>query len=197
MTDSYGSSRRWNQRSFLTVPISFIVLVSLILAISAVHAQSPDFALDSTPSVLCVNPGVDAVSVISVQSIDGFAGTVNLGDGVSPTVTNGPTLSPIPSSVTLAADQTVSLNLTITTSTSTPLYTYTITVAGLSGSFHQATIRLTVAAGCSVGGVIVPTAGLASTTSYLAYGLVVVGLVGIGGTSLAIYVGRRKPNPEE
>jgi len=106
-------------------------------------------------------------------------------------------LSPIPSSVTLAADQTVSFNLTITTSTSTPLYTYTITVAGLSGSFHQATIRLTVAAGCSVGGVIVPTAGLASTTSYLAYGLVVVGLVGIGGTSLAIYVGRRKPNPEE
>ena len=187
---------RWNQRGFLTLPISLMVFATLLLATFAVHAQSPDFALNSTPTVLCVNPGVDAVSVISVSSVGGFAGTVNLGDSIGPAMSNGPTLSAIPSSVTLAADQSTSFNLRISTTTSTPLYTYTVTVSGLQGAtIHQTTVQLTVAAGCSVGGTIVPTAGLAPITSYLAYGAAITGLVGIVGVGLAIYVSRRKPAP--
>src|SRR6059036_2783976 len=137
----------------LSLPISIVFIVATIGLISVAHAQSPDFVLGSTPSVLCANPGVDAVSLISVQSVDSFADTVNLGDSVDPTVTDGPTLSPIPSSVILAAGQTVSFNLTFSTITSTPLFTYIIGVSGLSGaSFHRTTIQLTVAFGCSVGG---------------------------------------------
>ena len=197
MNNSYARIR-WNQRSVLTLPISLMVFATLLLATFAVHAQSPDFALNSTPTVLCVNPGVDAVSVISVSSVGGFAGTVNLGDSIGPAMSNGPTLSDIPSSVTLAADQSTSFSLRISNTTSTPLYTYTVTVSGLQGAtLHQTTVQLTVAAGCSVGGTVVPTAVLAPVTSYLAYGAAITGLVGIVGVGLAIYVSRRKSAPIE
>jgi hypothetical protein len=174
-----------------------MVLASLMLAATVVHAQSPDFAISATPSNLCVNPGVNAVTVITIQSVDGYAGTINLASSVDPTVSNGPTLSAIASSETLAAGQSVSFNLAVTTTTSTPLYTYSITVSGLSGStFHQTIVQLTVSAGCSVGGVVLPTAGLAPTSSYLVVGLVIAGLVGIVGATVAIYVSRRKTIPD-
>ena len=193
MFDSYTSSRL-NKRSFLTIPALLVVLTSLILSTTVVHAQSPDFALSSTPSNLCVNPGVNGATVISVQSVDNFAGTVNLAGSVDPNVNNGPTISQIPSSETLAAGRTVSFDLSISTSPSTPVYTYSIRISGLSGgTYHETTVQVTVAAGCSVGGVVLPTAAVAPTTSFVVYGLVVAGLVGVVATTLAIYVSRRKP----
>lgn len=195
MPNSFSSNRS-SQRNVLTVSTALVALAFLMTATAIVHAQSPDFALTATPSYLCANPGVNAVAVVTVQSVDGFTGTINLGSNVDPTVNNGPTVSPIPSSETLAAGQSVSFNLAISTSTSTPLYTYTIRVSGLSGAtFHQATVQLTVAGGCSVGGAVLPTAGLAPTSSYLVFGLIVAGLVGIVGATIAIQVSRRKPNP--
>jgi hypothetical protein len=197
MVYSYTPSR-WNQKNLLTVPISLMILASLWLATTAVHAQSPDFALTGTPTNLCVNPGVNAVTQIGVQSLNGFAGTINLGSTVDPTVSNGPTLSPIPSSETLTAGQSVTFNLAISTTTSTPLYTYSIRLAGLSGAtFHEIVVQLTVAAGCSVGGVVLPTAGLAPTGSYLVFGLAIAGLVGLAGATLAIRVRRQKPIPSQ
>ena len=175
--------------------VSLMVLASLLLSSSIVHAQAPDFAINSTPSVLCVNPGINAVSSISLQSVDGFAGTVNLGSSVQPSMNNSPTLSSIPASETLSAGQTIDFNLTISTTTSTPIYTFSIVVSGFSGSYHQTTIYLTVATGCSVGGVVVPIAGLAHVTPYIAYSLAIAGLVGIVGATLAISVSRRKPSP--
>jgi len=189
---------QWNRKSLLTIPVSIVVLTSLLMATAVVHAQSPDFALSSTPSGLCVNPGVNAVAVISVQSVSGFTGTVNLASTVDPAVSNGPTLSSTPSSETLAAGQSVNFDLAISTTTSTPLYTYTITISGLSGAtFHQTTVQLTVAAGCSVGGVVLPTAGLAPTSSYIVPGLIIVGLVGVVGATLVVRMSSRKlsPNP--
>jgi hypothetical protein len=140
-----------------------------------------------------VNPGVNGAAVISVQSVDNFAGSVNLAGSVDPTVNNGPTISQIPSSETLAAGQTINFDLSISTSPSTPIYTYSIRISGLSGAtYHETTVQVTVAAGCSVGGVVLPTATVAPTTSFVVYGLVVAGLVGIVATTLAIYVSRRK-----
>src|SRR6266480_1864957 len=168
MPHSYISNRRWNHKRVFAIPISVMILSSIMIATAVVHAQSPDFAFNATPSNLCVNPGVN----------------------------NGPTLSPIPSSETLAPGQSVSFDLAISTTTSTPLYTYSIRVSGLSGAmFHQTTVLLTVAAGCSVGGVVLPTVGLAPTTSYMVYGLVIAGLVGIVGATLAIRRSSRKPIP--
>jgi len=193
--DSFTSSQ-WNRKSILTIPISVVILASLMMAIAVVHAQSPDFALTSSPSSLCVNPGINAVTAISVQSLAGFTGTVNLASSIDPAVSNGPTVSSTPSSETLAAGQSVSFDLAVSTTTSTPLYTYSISVSGISGGiFHQTTVLLTVAAGCSVGGVVLPTAGLASTSSYIVPGLIIAGLVGVVGATLVIRVSSRKPSP--
>jgi hypothetical protein len=190
------TSNTSSQRSVLTVSICLVTLASLLMATTVVHAQSPDFAITSTPSSLCVNPGVNGVAAITVQSVDGFTGTVNLASNIDPTVSNGPTLSPIPSSESLVAGQSVSFNLAISTSASTPLYTYTIQVSGLYGAnFHQATVQLTVSAGCSVGGVVLPAAGLAPAGSFLVFGLIVAGLVGIVGATVAVRVSRRKLSP--
>src|SRR5437660_12769349 len=193
--DSYASSQ-WNKRRFLTIPALLVVLTSLILSTTAVHAQFPDFALSSTPSNLCVNPGVNGAAVISVQSVDNFAGSVNLAGSVDPTVNNGPTISQIPSSETLAAGRTVSFDLSISTSPSTPVYTYSIRISGLSGgTYHETTVQVTVAAGCSVGGVVLPTVGLAATTSYVVYGLSIAGLVVIVGAALAPRLRGREHTP--
>jgi hypothetical protein len=175
----------------LVVPI---IILSLALAISPlVHAQASSFTLTATPSNLCVNPGVDAVAVIGVQSVGQFVGTVDLSDRVDPAVTNGPTLSAIPSSETLAAGQTVTFNLAISTTTSTPLYTYTITVSGFSGgSLQQAIVQLTVAAGCSVGGralTVNPSTLLSSNT-----GLAILAgaILALGATLLTYYANNKR-----
>src|SRR5437660_5021798 len=184
MFDSYASSQ-WNKRGFLTIPALLVVLTSLILSTTAVHAQSPDFALSSTPSNLCVNPGVNGAVVISVQSVDNFAGTVNLAGSLDPTVNNGPTISQIPSSETLAAGQTFNFDLSISTSPSTPVYTYSIRISGLSGGiYHETTVQVTIAAGCSVEGVVLPTVVLALMTSHLFYGLIIAVLVVVFGPTL-------------
>lgn len=193
MTNSLGPRRQWTRRRLLTISTTMMVFASLMLADSAVHAQVPDFALSASPPVLCVNPGIDGASSISLQSVDGFVGTVNLAASVDPPVT----ISPIPSGETLAAGQTISFNITISTTTSTPLYTYYVRISGISGGiFHETTVQLTVAAGCSVGGVVLPTTGIAPTTSYLVYWLVIAGLVGVVGATLAIRGSSRKPAPK-
>ena len=192
MQNSYISNLS-NRKSNLPLAISLVILASLVMATTAAHGQSPDFSLSSSPSNLCVNPGVNAVAVVTLGSVDGFSGTVNLAANVDPSVTNGPTLSPIPSSETLGTGQSVSFNLDLSTTTSTPLYSYSVQVSGLSGgTFHRLVVQLTVAAGCSVGGVIVPAAGLVQTNAFMVSGLIVVGLVGITGASLALYASRRK-----
>jgi hypothetical protein len=173
-----------------SLALTIMFIVAILVASPIVRAQTSDFTLNATPSNLCVNPGVNAVSAISVQSVGGFAGTVNLGDSIGPTVTNGPTLSPIPSSVTLAAGQTINFNLTISTTTSTPLYLYTITVSGLhDATIHQATIQLTVAAGCSVGGTILPINQSALLGS-LPIAVMLASVIVAFGTSLLVYRGR-------
>jgi hypothetical protein len=193
MQNSYISSLS-NRKGTLPFAVSLVILASLVIATTAAHGQSPDFSLSSSPSNLCVNPGVNAVAVVTLGSIDGFSGTVNLAANVDPSLTNGPTLSPIPSSETLSAGQSVSFNLDLSTTTSTPLYTYSVQVSGLSGgTFHRIVVQLTVAAGCSVGGVVLPTAGLVQTNAFMVSGLIVVGLVGIAGASLAVHTSRRKP----
>jgi hypothetical protein len=149
--------RRDNPPIMTSLAIPIIILAAALAISPMVQAESSTFTLTSTPSNLCVNPGVDAVSVIGVQSVGAFVGTVGLSDRIDPAVPNGPTLSPIPSNETLAAGQTVSFKLAISTTTSTALYTYTVTVSGFSaGSLSQATAQLTVAAGCSVGGRALP-----------------------------------------
>jgi hypothetical protein len=144
------------------------MMLSAIMLGAVAHAQSSDFALSSSPSNLCVNPGVNAVSIISLQSNGGFAGTINLSDSVDPAIAAGPGLQAIPSTETLVAGQTVTFNLEISTTTSTPIGIYYVTVSGLSGSsFHQTTVQLTASSSCAVGGSVLPIDRLSLLSPYL------------------------------
>jgi hypothetical protein len=166
--------------SIFAIPI--LIIASTFALGLVVHAQASDFVLTSTPSNLCVNPGVDAVSIISVQSIGTFAGTINLSDNVDPAIAGGPGSSPIPPSETLAAGQTVYFNLQLSTTTSTPISIYYVTVSGLSGgSFHQTTVQLTVSSGCSVGGSVLPLDRLSLLSPYL-------GMAILSGAVVAVIV---------
>jgi len=175
---------------------SFFVLASLMVSVSVVSAANSDFTIDATPTTLCVNPGINGQSVISLSSVGGFSGTVNLGGSVSPLYANSPTLSGIPPSVTLASGQTVSFDLTMSTTTSTPLFTYRVTVSGLAGSLHQVNIELTVSSACSVGGVIVPTT-LGSIGSDLTLTITIAGLIGLTSVAFIVYVSRARTRAKQ
>src|SRR5260370_8307516 len=161
------TQRKIYQRSVIfAIPI--LIIASAFSLGLVVHAQASDFVLTSTPSNLCANPGVDAVSVISVQSIGGFAGTINLRDNVDPAIAGGPGSPPIPSSETLAAGQTVNFDLQISTTTSTPISIYYVTVSGLSGaSFHETTLQLTLSSAFIVCGPIPPLDRVSLLSPYL------------------------------
>ena len=175
-----------------------LIFSSLIMTVSLVAGASPDFSVSANPLSLCVNPGIDAQSQVSVTSLNGFSGTVDLSANVSPSGGNTVTLSSIPSSETLSSGQTVSFPLGISTTTSTPLYTYTITVTGFSSTgsiLHQTNIELTVATGCSVGGVIVPTSHSASSGATFVTAIAVAGLLALVATGFLLRVKRNKSTP--
>jgi hypothetical protein len=184
---------RTSRDLFLMVPI--VIMLGAIMLGPVVHAQSSDFALDSTPSNLCVNPGVNAVSIISLQSNDGFAGTINLSDNVDPSIAGGPGLPAIPSAETLVAGQTVAFNLEISTTTSTPIGIYYVTVSGLSGSsFHQTTVQLTVSSSCAVGGSVLPIDRLSLLSPYLGMAILSGAAVALIA-ALAVYRRRDAQRP--
>jgi uncharacterized membrane protein len=171
---------------------SLVILSSLLLSVSLVSAQNSGFAINANSGNLCVNPGINAQTDISISSIGSFSGTVNLSGSVSPSYSNAPTISGVPASVTVASGQSAGFTLGIYTTASTPLYTYTITVSGFSGSaYNSANIELTVSSGCSVGGVIVPMAH-GTTGSDLMIGIAIAALIGAVAASLVVYVSRNK-----
>ena len=176
-----------------TLGLSLVILTSLVISTSLAAGQNPDFAISANPTTLCVNPGIDGTSVINISSVGGFSGTVDLGTSISPNNSGGPTISGIPSTVDLASGQTVRLNLAAATTQATPTFVYTITIAGLSGAtFHSATVSLVVSTDCSVGGVTVPTSGLANAGPSLSLGIALAGLVGIVVAGFVFYARRSR-----
>jgi hypothetical protein len=183
---------RNNPKIFPSLAIPAVILLVALTLCPQAHGQTSDFSLTATPANLCANPGVDARALITLESVGGFTGTINLNDTINPTVNDGPTLSSIPSSEPLAAGQAVSFYLTISTTISTPLGAYHVTVSGLSGnSFHQATIRLTVSAGCSVGGSLLPLDRLSLLPPYVGV-IVLTGAIAALMTGFVMYRGRNK-----
>ena len=132
-------------------------LVTIAVAPTGAQSQSPDFTLSVSPSSATVQPGASEFFHLTVTSIDGLRGTINVGlfgsSSVSPRVTNGPAFHfsryDVPVSPTAP---TGGVLITATTSTATPAGTYTITVTGKDitggaqyGLTHTTTFTLTVA----------------------------------------------------
>jgi hypothetical protein len=106
---------------------------------TTVTVNVQDFTLTATAvSPTPIVQGNAGSSTITVGSLGGFSGTVNLAVSASPAL--GPvTISP--SSITMSGSAT----LNIQTTTTTPTGTYLVNVTGMSGSLtHTVTIQVTV-----------------------------------------------------
>lgn len=94
----------------------------------------PDFEVSATPITLSAGQGGSVTYAISLLSIDGFTGNIQLS-----AISSEPSLifSLSPSLVTLPADDTVSSMLTVNSSVATSLATYAIEVKASTGSVQQ------------------------------------------------------------
>jgi hypothetical protein len=106
---------------------------------------SPDFSITSSPSSMNVTRGSATSATLTLTSLGGFAGQVNLTTSISPSNGSGPTLTLNPNRVTLLSGVTGNAVLTVNTTGGTSLGTYTIVVLGVSGTLsNSVSITLTV-----------------------------------------------------
>jgi hypothetical protein len=101
-----------------------------LLRTASVKVTVTGFILSASPYAFSFKSGSSASSTISLISINGFGGTVNLGVGVSP---SGPSVGLNATKVTLASGGLALISLTISTTTSTAAGFYTANITGLSG----------------------------------------------------------------
>jgi len=110
-----------------------------------VPPPSPDFSTSAAPSSMNITRGSATSSTITLTSVGGFAGTVNLSTSISPSSGSSPTLALNPNSVTLLSGGTGNAVLTISTTGTTLRGAYTIVVLGVSGTLaNSVSITLTV-----------------------------------------------------
>jgi hypothetical protein len=110
-----------------------------------VTVPPPDFDLNPVPNSLDAPVGVAISSVVNIDSLFNFAGTVTLTATVAGAGTVG-TPTPLtatlaPNSVVLTPGSTLTSTITVGNTPTTTLGNYTITIKGVSGSLsHTATI---------------------------------------------------------
>ena len=99
------------------------------------------FSISANPVKVALRPGSSASSTITLTSINGFTGTVNLAFTVSPIVkSHPPTVTLSPTSVSVLAFGSGTSTLTFSTGSRTPLGLYSVTVTGTSGSESHSVI---------------------------------------------------------
>jgi len=106
-----------------------------------VIVTGPDFTISADPTFLTIEQGKNATSTISLSSLDGFQGTVELSAN-----SFGALSMSLNSTVTLSSGGTGTATLRVFTTTSTPLGGYTFFVTGTSGILsHYTDVFVTVA----------------------------------------------------
>src|SRR2546425_475605 len=106
-----------------------------------VVVTGPDFTISADPTFLTIEQAKNATSTISLSSLDGFQGIVEL----STNSFGGLSMS-LSSTVTLSPGGTGTTTLTVSTTKSTPLGGYTFFVTGTSGILtHYTDVFVTVA----------------------------------------------------
>ena len=133
-----GNERMEQHSQRLTFSPSARILVDSISATPRLHNCCQCDLHDSLA-------GSSATASLTVSSVSGFSGIVNLTATVSPTIGNGPIATLDPSKVNLTSGGTANSLLSVTTSGSTLRQGYTIFVLATSGTFsHSLSISLTV-----------------------------------------------------
>lgn len=162
------------------VGISLLLVATLVASSPLANAQSPGFNITADPTGQCIAPGSSATYQITVSSTDGFSGQVQLQDSIVPSVSNGPTLSSIPSTVNVTPSQNAIFDVTASTSSSTPPQTYTITIDGLSGiTVNSASFQLAFGPDCgTVGGVSSSVNGLGLAAPFIGFAAIILAIAG-------------------
>jgi hypothetical protein len=147
---------------------------------------TPDFGVNSNPTSLTISQGASGTTAVTLNSLNGFEGTVNLSSTVSP---SGPQASLSPASISLSTGGSASSTLTVSTSSSgyysTPVAqgSYTVNVVASSGSqSHSMSVMLTLGSTSS------PT-GNSSLPVVPIVGGIIAAIVVVG---VAVFLLRRK-----
>ncbi len=127
----------------LGIAVGFYASTAMSQAASPGQSTNPDFTIGANPASSAVSQGGLATFTVSLGSLNGFAGSVNLNATLSPRATNV-TIALNPNSVSLLTGAGTSV-LTVSTPTTISLGTYTITIGGTSGRLsHNVSIFLQV-----------------------------------------------------
>lgn len=151
-------------------------------------SSTPDFTVTPSTTSVTATQGSSATATITLTSVNGFSGSVNLAASVSP---SGPQPTFSPTSISLSAGGSASSTLTISTASSGGYYStpvavgnYAVNVTASSGSLaHSTTVTLTVSSTSSS-----PT-GNSSLPALPIIGGVVGAIVIVG---VAVFLIRRK-----
>jgi hypothetical protein len=192
-SETSKSRKQLNRTHTLLITVALFALGTSVLASALpVHAQDPDFSISSTPTGSCINLGATTAYSITVSSLGGFQGTVQLDDSIDPNVANGPALSAIPSSVSVTPVQSATFVLTASTSQSTPNQVYAITINGLSGvTVHSVTVYLSFQPLCgAAGGTVEPVNMIGVLAPIAGIAIAILGVA--AATTTLLYSRRRK-----
>ncbi|OLB72205.1 hypothetical protein AUI06_01900 [archaeon 13_2_20CM_2_52_21] len=141
MTVSTTSSTAAGPYSVLAIGRSLTGVFNTV-TVSVMVTSQPDFALTASPSNLAITAGSSGFSTITLSSLGGFTGTINLAASISP---SGPAISLSVSSIALSAGGSGTSTLTVSTTTSTASGSYTVIVSGVSGTVsHSTTLSVMV-----------------------------------------------------
>ena len=127
----------------LSTPIGSDILHVTSNGVYGTQPSLPDFELIAGSTSLTVVQGSSNMTALSLTSLNGFAGIVNLTLAISPTIHAGLTASLTKPNVTLTLASSGSSTLKISATSLTQASTYTVAVTGSSGSIsHQVSISV-------------------------------------------------------
>ena len=145
LTVSVPASAPLNTNTIRIVGASGRLSHNVTSLLRVVPPPSPDFSITATPVSTNVTRGSSASSTITLVSIGGFAGTVDLTTSISPNNGSSPTLTFNPNRVTLLSGGTGNAVLTVNTTGGTSPGIYTIVVLGVNGTLANSfSMTLTV-----------------------------------------------------
>ena len=106
---------------------------SALTSVQCASNEPPDFSISANPSSLTVKQGGSATTTVTINSTNGFTGTITLNASLAPGGSKAPVLTLSSTSVTVSPGAPATVPLTVTTKGSTTLGSYTVKVTGSSG----------------------------------------------------------------